>query len=74
MDKIFEKNFLAVFLLISTKFFFWEEGWALSYNSMMFCRVPTSPFQRGDGLFSKLVKKGRGFNFFINKGRDRKKG
>ena len=52
MDKIFEKNssfhlkerttakisflLFSSFLLLSTKFLFWEEDWALGYNYMMF--------------------------------------
>ena len=47
MDKIFEKNacekahygkiLILIFqLLVLTKFLFWEEDWALGYNSMIF--------------------------------------
>ena len=52
MDKIFEKNssfhlkerttakisflLFSSFLLLSTKFLFWEEDWALGYNYVMF--------------------------------------
>ena len=28
--------FFSSFLLVLTKFLFWEEGWALGYNSMKF--------------------------------------